>query len=124
MAPKEQKVYTAYSALRVLITRDGDFFFAQGLEIDYGTQGKDLEDVKKNFEQGLSDTIGMHLEMYGDVDKFAKPAPIDIWARFLTAKPENKWVHGQAQKYKITTDNLRNLPFEGLQFLEPAAACA
>ena len=40
--------------LRVAIETDGKFWTAQGLEIDYIAQGDDLEDAKKQFEDGLA----------------------------------------------------------------------
>ena len=42
--------------LRVLILPDEDgFWFAQGLELDYGVQGSTLEEAKKHFEEGRSE---------------------------------------------------------------------
>jgi hypothetical protein len=65
--------------LRVVITRDGKGWFAQGLEIDYAAAGPTLAKVKKNFEIGLKGTINLHLKMYETIDKLLKPAPTSVW---------------------------------------------
>lgn len=75
-------------ALRVLLLKDGSGWFAQGLEIDYASSGGDLEEVKKNFETGLSLTIKEHLIMYGTIEKLLKIAPQEAWKEFLNAPPE------------------------------------
>ena len=36
--------------LKVVVIQDGDFWFAQGLEIDYASEGKNFEEVKTAFE--------------------------------------------------------------------------
>jgi hypothetical protein len=52
-------------ALRVVIIKDEDHWFAQRLEIDYATSGHDMDDVKDRFQQGLTATVHEHLRMYG-----------------------------------------------------------
>src|SRR6266498_1658282 len=49
--------------LSVLIVPDGEFWFAQGLEINYGTQGDSPADAQSNFQNGLLATISQHLRM-------------------------------------------------------------
>src|SRR5574341_1478002 len=69
--------------LRVMISNDGSFWFAQGLEIDYSAEGRSLEDVKKEFADGLALTISEHLHVFGTLDNFLKTAPEEIWREFL-----------------------------------------
>src|ERR1039458_1707330 len=54
--------------LRVVIVPDGDFWFAQGLEIDYAVQGASEKDAKKKFEDGLEHTIEEHLKIHGTIE--------------------------------------------------------
>lgn len=61
--------------LRVAIESDGKSWTAQGLEIDYIAQGSDLEDAKKQFEDGLACTIHQHLRIYGNIDSYCRLRP-------------------------------------------------
>jgi len=72
--------------LRVAIETDGISWTAQGLEIDYIAQGSDLEDAKKQFEDGLACTIHQHLRIYGNIDKLLSPAPREVWKEVLNPK--------------------------------------
>lgn len=61
---------------RVVITKDvRGRWFARGLDIDYAAQGKSLLEVEKAFESGFVDTVHAHVEEYGHLDHFVKPAP-------------------------------------------------
>ena len=72
--------------LRVAIETDGKSWTAQGLEIDYMAQGHDLEDAKKQFEDGLACTIDQHLRVYGNIDSLLSPAPREVWKEVLNPK--------------------------------------
>jgi len=72
--------------LRVAIETDGKFWTAQGLEIDYIAQGDDLEDAKKQFEDGLACVIHQHMRIYGSIDKLLSPAPREVWKEVLNPK--------------------------------------
>ena len=78
--------------LRVLVSRDGSGWFAQGLEIDYAAGGDTLEDVQRRFEEGLLATIREHLRTYGDLRRLVRPAPQDEWHRFVI---------GDGQRYEL-----------------------
>jgi hypothetical protein len=54
--------------LRVYIIPDGRFWWAQGMEIDYGTQGDSVDQAKRHFEDGLIRTAALNLERLGNVD--------------------------------------------------------
>ena len=58
--------------LRVLIVRDGQFWFAQGLELDYGAQGNTLEDAIEHFERGLAATVTLHVQRFGDIGRIGE----------------------------------------------------
>jgi hypothetical protein len=81
--------------LRVVITRDGKGWFAQGLEIDYAAGGPTLAKVKKNFERGLKGTINLHLQMYETIDKLLKPAPTSVWKRTYWAGGHKHYAFSQ-----------------------------
>src|SRR5262245_47961204 len=72
--------------LRVLITQDREYFFAQELEVDYFAQNTSLDDAKVAFEKRLAATVGEHLKVYGNIDKLLVVAPKEVWQKFLAAK--------------------------------------
>jgi hypothetical protein len=59
--------------LHVLIVPDGKGWFAQAFEIDYGVQGKSLEEVKARFEKGLAATVRNNLDIFGEIDNMLRP---------------------------------------------------
>lgn len=67
------------SALKVVITKDGANWFAQGLDIDYAAEGISVENAKQNFENGLAATIHQNLKAFNDPSKILKPAPPEVW---------------------------------------------
>ena len=82
-------------SLRVVLTKDGDQWFAQGLEVDYAAAGSSQDDVKSRFEQGLAATVREHLKVYGSVEKVLRVAPQSAWNLWLT--------HGESYKFTQAT---------------------
>ena len=106
--------------LRVVLVPDGDVWFAQGLEIDYGVQGTSEEDVKKNFEYGLEATVNQHLLIHGTIEGLLRVAPPEIWKEFLGDPAGKKKIYSQ-----FTTHVLQEqLPFDGIKYLVAAAGKA
>lgn len=63
-------------ALRVVIVRDGESWFAQCLDIDYAAGGSTLEEAQNNFEEGLAATVMLHIHKFGNLNKLMKdPSP-------------------------------------------------
>jgi len=69
-------------SLRVLLVEDTSGWFAQGLDIDYAASGSDVDEVKKNFEDGFCATVHEHLVMHGSIERLLKPADQDAWKEF------------------------------------------
>jgi hypothetical protein len=105
--------------LRVFIVDDGPFWYAQGLEIDYGAQGDTIEEAKKNFEMGLEQTIDFHLSVHGNIVNMLEPAPPNVLreaARTLQSL-ERYW---QVSIHEVTgIDPQWFLPFEGIDYWAP-----
>lgn len=103
-------------ALRVLIVPDGDLWYAQGIEIDYGATGATTDEVKHNFEVGLARTIELHLEKRGTIDGLLKFAPASEWQKLLG---------GQAYRfyativYEVPTVSDKT-PFPSIAYLQAA----
>ena len=108
----------ARSRFRVVIVPDGDLWFAQGLEIDYGVQGASEEDAKRNFEYGLEATVEAHLQINGTIEGLLKVAPPEVWKEFL-GDP-----HGKKRFYSQVTSHVLKevLPFDGIDYLVAEAA--
>jgi hypothetical protein len=104
--------------LRVIITNDDGSWFAQGLEIDYATEGATLEAVKHNFVEGLYSTVQQHLQIYGDIKQWLQPAPLEVWQEFFTAASENKFT-----RQRLTTISIHQLPIiESIEYLQEKSA--
>jgi len=69
-------------SLKVMITEEEGYWFAQCLEIDYATDGESLEDVTKRFEDGLQKAIDVHLKEFGNLDNLLQPAPTRVLMEF------------------------------------------
>ena len=106
--------------LHVTIIQDGKFWFAQGLEIDYATQGSSLDDVKKQFEDGLQATIQEHLKIHGTIENILQVAPPKIWRDAMqpSARGE-KLTHFSSHDGPAIQDFLPS--FEKIQYLQVAA---
>src|SRR2546430_10747346 len=91
-----QKIQIDVWNLHVLITHDEGGWFAQGAEVDYAAQGSSLEGVKKHFEEGFAETIGLHLKMYGTAKYFlASSAPPDVFGELLQANEKKGFTYSQ-----------------------------
>lgn len=123
-------------ALRVMLLKDGNNWFAQGLEIDYAAAGADLDDVKNRFAEGLAMTIGEHLIMHGTIEKLLKPAPEDAWKEFYEATADTikaefstllaHQIVKRVQEITASTDApVENsvFPFEEIQFIGTEPSC-
>jgi|SRR5579875_389764 len=81
--------------LRVLLTDEEGAWFAQGLEIDYATQGVSFEDVKHKFEEGLRATIKEHLRIFGSIENLLVTAPDETWQEFFVHATGLRFRHSQ-----------------------------
>ena len=84
--------------LRVLIEKEGNFWFAQGLEIDYVAQGDTMEAVQKEFKDRLLGTIHENLKMHGTIEHMLRVAPQKIWNKVL------------AHHYRFTQLSVHQIP--------------
>ena len=115
-------------ALRVLLSKDGNCWFAQGLDIDYAAAGPSIDAVKKNFEAGLALTVREHLRMHGSISKFLVVAPQEAWDEYYQAKPECiRQRFATIQIHQIAAQDSPSecvpesvsFPFNKLAFIEP-----
>jgi|CXWL01.1.fsa_nt_gi hypothetical protein len=119
-------------ALHVMLIPDGNYWFAQGLEIDYAAYAASLEDAKENFSNGLALTVAEHLTMYGDIKKLLHVASQDVWDEYYAATGETiKASLTQIQATEVTKklpkveSSLASvLPFGEIHFLKGAATAA
>ena len=107
--------------LHVVIVPDGNHWFAQGLEIDYGTAGESLEAAKEKFQSGLAATVHEHLKVYGCIDGLLRVAPQEAWdlAFAASAKPHE---FSQVSTHQIAEQSESALPFRGIQFIQQQVA--
>jgi hypothetical protein len=99
--------------LRVFIVPDGKFWFAQGLEIDYATQGDTLEEAKQNFAQGLAGTIDLHLQVHGSIDELLKPSDV-LQEAYRKRSSIHYFFH--ISLHDIGIKSQLDFPFSGIDF--------
>lgn len=102
--------------LRVVICPDESGWFAQGLEIDYAAGGSSVEQVKNNFQKGLKGTIGLHIQMYGSIEKFLTPAPPEVWKDLYWSGKQYRF-----SQVSLHDDLSKSLNVKAIEFLEPVA---
>jgi len=120
----ESKAVVGIGNLRVLLLNDDGSWFAQGLEIDYAAQGATLEEVKQRFQDGLMGTVSEYLRMYGDIGKLLQPAPAEVWQKIAQTKCQRQTLT-QISFHRIGQVSHQvssALPFEGISFIQQAAA--
>ena len=99
--------------IRVLIVPDGPAWFAQGLEIDYAAQGDSLEEVRREFEEGLSATVEENLRVYGNIKKMLVVAPSDIWCEAMNRETPLE-SYSQVSFHRLIQENTN---FNGIKYL-------
>ena len=116
-AHKEDNHAVGIFALNVMVLHDDGSWFAQGLEIDYASEGNSLKDVQKKFGDGLYHTIKLHLQMYGNIKKILKVAPEEIWDKFYNNK--DNFEYTQIGIHNILNKEKTEFPFNVLKFAYP-----
>lgn len=114
--------FISLSALHVLLMQDGDGWFAQGREIDYAAGGATIDEVKKNFGEGLARTIEAHLAKYENITKLLKFVPGETWNEFLKNPPAKVLAEfSLLQECRPLKDVAQRVdfPFSGIEFLRP-----
>lgn len=100
--------------LHVFISPDGNGWFAQGFEIDYGVHGKTLEEAKKRFETGLALTIHHNLDIFGNIKNMLRPN-YEFWEQKEEAKGE-AYDYGFMSMHEIAPKAAPLLPFSGIEY--------
>ena len=106
--------------IRVLITRDGNFWFAQGVEIDCFAQGDTPEEAMKNFGLGFAVTVGMYLEHHESIGPMLKWAPMEVYKPLMEGS-QYRFTH--VSLHEIAPEQqlqVEDLPFTGLSFGIPS----
>ena|SRR5881394_713234 len=120
---RKQQLKVKVEGLRVLIMRDGDHWFAQGLEIDYAAAGDSLKDVQTRFTEGLCLSITEHIRIYGNARKFAKVAPQDEWDKLLQGGAEQyDYSVVSTINFPVNLPEPSELPFNSITFYAPENA--
>lgn len=108
--------------IKVIICHDGASWFAQGVDIDYAANGHSLEDVKKNFETGLAETVDLHIKLYGNLKKFLKHAPQEVWDELHHVGTHHTYT--QVTFHDDLSETLGLTGYDGIRYVEPCEAIA
>ena len=93
--------------LQVLITERDGCYFAQGLEIDYAAEGRDVDDVRRAFEYGLAQTINAHLRQFGSIERLQRSAPPDVLETMNKSTIRNRFCQVSAHIFPFTIQFLQ-----------------
>ncbi len=85
--------FVGIGPMKVIICEEDNIWFAQGVDIDYAANGSSMSDVKKNFEVGLAGTIDLHIKLYGNLKKFLKNAPQEVWDELYNVGSHHSYTH-------------------------------
>ena len=96
----------------VVIVKMRDYWFAQGLDIDYSAQGGSLQEVKERFQTGLLETVREHLNRFGTLQHFLAPPPAEV-REGLTDEQHHKF--SVYAEFKLDEDLIP--PFSNLVFM-------
>ena len=112
----------ACSRLNVVLKRDDEFWYAQGVQIDYVAQGVNIEDVQAKFVEGLAETLLLHAQRFGSVEKVLRWAPESEWKDEL--HNEHYRVSFHAFDDNETRQLAELLPFSGVLYSIPQSQAA
>lgn len=112
--------------LRVVLIEEGNYWFAQGLEIDYLAQGSSIKDAKDKFETGLAATFYENLRIHGTIQPLLVPAPVEIWKeRFNPGSKAKRYrpipVHQIPDFERFGSALSSELPFQAIEYLQAVA---
>jgi hypothetical protein len=121
--PGGKHIVVGLGNIRVMIVPDEQFWYAQGLEINYGAQGDTKEEAQQNFQDGLLATVCLHLKVHGNIEALLRFAPKKILQQAAKNKGSIK-KFAQVSLHEIADAPIQNgLPFDGIDYrvLEHAA---
>lgn len=103
--------------LSVFVTHEDGSWFAQGMEVDYFTEGTSLKDVQERFERGLEKTIDLHLQAYGNANRLFVPAPAEVWREFLSsATSGDLFAYSQVTEHRLPHRFYQRFPFTRVRY--------
>lgn len=107
-------------ALRVIVSEQDGYWFAQGIEIDFAASGSSLQDLQERFECGLVETITAHLNKYGTIENLLKYAPKTEWQSL--ADSQEYYVDMVAIHELHDQVAMKELPFKQIAYIEKRTA--
>ena len=113
--------FAFFGNIRVIVMRDGNFWFAQGVEIDYFAQGDTVEQVQRNFERGFVATVQTCLDLHGTITPLLKWAPIEAFEGMDDPRAYN---YTQVSLHEVFPNKelLQKVPFDSFEYGLPQAA--
>ena len=101
-ASSEIQAVVAAMNMNVWVSKDSDHWIAQGLDMDYISQGDTLEECKQSFEDGLAATIHEYLKI-DELQKLFTPQK-HAWQEFVNSSssgPSLKMEYSQISFHRI-----------------------
>jgi hypothetical protein len=91
---------------------------AQGIDINYATDGATIEEAQANFERGLSLTIKANLQRLGNIDRIMKTPDPETWIPLI----QNNGVQFDFSMQETHEMNDAELPYRRIQYSLAKAA--
>ena len=108
--------------LHVLVVPDGNGWFAQAFEIDYGVQGSTIEEVKKRFEEGLAATIQHNVDIFDTIANMLRPN--QDWYMLKAQTEGSEYDYTCVEVFPIPAKVVDAFPYRMIEFetVRPIAA--
>jgi hypothetical protein len=103
--------------LQVVLAKQGKDWIAQGIELDYVAAGTSQGDVKKRFEDGLTETIQAHLDKFGHLKNLVASTPAEVWMDLLKSNPKSQTY--TSVSIHTFTPPVSDFPFGSIRYLVP-----
>jgi hypothetical protein len=113
-------------SMRVVIVPDGPgLWFAQSLDIDYAASGPSITEVQRNFERGLSTTIKIHLERFGNIDRIMKTPDLEDWLPLISGRKSIDFEYSMHATHDLADSLLsEHLPYRKIAYIEDLGKAA
>jgi hypothetical protein len=119
--PNSSVNVVGFGNLRVFVVEDEGMWFAECQDINYAAQGRLLDEVRRNFERGLSATVDEHLRVFGHIENLLARPPSLIVRRQIHKAPQ-RFRYSQVTVHRLPKKIQSIIQFQAIEFIQPSLA--
>lgn len=114
-------VHAVAAQLRVLISEDADAgFVAQGLEVDYCSAGRTIEEAQENFAKGFLMTVQSLIRRKRPLSAlFKSTTPPDVWQEYIDSSRRDQLTCATIVDLSQSIPQAAGVPYSQLAFCGP-----